>query len=116
PSSGHVEVLGCDPIKDQHSLAQQIGVQLQSAALPPRLTVQDALELYSALYERPRPWRELLNDLGIKDKANARVDRLSGGERQRELVALALFNSHQLDIMDELSTDIYHHTSRLMID
>ncbi|GAA1192270.1 ABC transporter ATP-binding protein [Brevibacterium paucivorans] len=116
PSSGHVEVLGCDPIKDQHSLAQQIGVQLQSAALPPRLTVQDALELYSALYERPRPWRELLKDLGIKDKANARVDRLSGGERQRVFVALALINRPQLAFLDELTTALDPQSRRSMWD
>ncbi|MBF4547058.1 ABC transporter ATP-binding protein [Corynebacterium afermentans subsp. lipophilum] len=116
PSSGHVEVLGCDPIKDQHLLAQQIGVQLQSAALPPRLTVQDALELYSALYERPRPWRELLKDLGIKDKANARVDRLSGGERQRVFVALALINRPQLAFLDELTTALDPQSRRNMWD
>ena len=116
PSSGRVEVLGCDPIKDQHSLAQQIGVQLQSAALPPRLTVQDALELYSAFYERPRPWRELLTDLGIKDKANARVDRLSGGERQRVFVALALINRPQLAFLDELTTALDPQSRRNMWD
>ena len=116
PSSGHVEVLGCDPIKDQHSLAQQIGVQLQSAALPPRLTVKDALELYSAFYERPRPWRELLKDLGIKDKANARVDRLSGGERQRVFVALALINRPQLAFLDELTTALDPQSRRNMWD
>lgn len=116
PSSGDVEVLGLDPIKDQHSLAQQIGVQLQSAALPPRLTVQEALELYSAFYERPRPWRELLTDLGIKDKANARVDRLSGGERQRVFVALALINRPQLAFLDELTTALDPQSRRNMWD
>ena len=116
PSSGRVEVLGFDPVRDQHSLAQQIGVQLQSAALPPRLTVHDALELYSAFYERPRPWRELLTDLGIKDKANARVDRLSGGERQRVFVALALINRPRLAFLDELTTALDPQSRRNMWD
>lgn len=116
PSSGRVEVLGFDPVRDQHSLAQQIGVQLQSAALPPRLTVQDALELYSAFYERPRPWRELLTDLGIQDKANARVDRLSGGERQRVFVALALINRPRLAFLDELTTALDPQSRRNMWD
>ena len=47
PSSGRVEVLGFDPVRDQHSLAQQIGVQLQSAALLPRITVAEAMRLFS---------------------------------------------------------------------
>lgn len=116
PSSGQVEVLGLDPIKDQHSLTQRMGVQLQSAALPPRLTVQDALELYSAFYECPRPWRELLTDLEIEDKANARVDRLSGGERQRVFVALALINRPQIAFLDELTTALDPQSRRNMWD
>ncbi|MYM20847.1 ATP-binding cassette domain-containing protein [Brevibacterium sp. 5221] len=116
PSSGRVEVLGFDPVRDQHSLAQQIGVQLQSAALPPRLTVQDALELYSAFYERPRPWRELLTDLGVKDKANARVDRLSGGERVNAGVGLALINRPRLAFLDELTTALDPQSRRNMWD
>ena len=39
PSSGHLEVLGLNPHEDQNSLAHKVGVQLQSAALPPRLKV-----------------------------------------------------------------------------
>lgn len=50
PTHGRVEVLGLDPISDRSALAQQVGVQLQSASLPPRLTVRDALELYSSFY------------------------------------------------------------------
>ena len=78
--------------------------------------MQEALELYSAFYERPRPWRELLTDLGIKDKANARVDRLSGGERQRVFVALALINRPQLAFLDELTTALDPQSRRNMWD
>lgn len=116
PSSGLVEVLGLDPVREQHELAQRVGVQLQSAALPPRLTVQDALELYSAFYPDPRPWRELLAVLGIEDKATARIDRLSGGERQRVFVALALIHRPRLAILDELTTALDPQSRRNMWD
>lgn len=97
-------------------MAPQVGVQLQSAALPPRLTVQDALELYSSFYEQPRPWRELLAELGIEDKAAVRVERLSGGERQRVFVALALVNHPRLAFLDELTTALDPQSRRNMWD
>ncbi|WP_040160838.1 ABC transporter ATP-binding protein [Nigerium massiliense] len=104
PTSGRVEVLGLDPVRHRAELATRVGVQLQSAALPPRLTVGESLELYSALYPQPQPWRPLLSTLGIEGKAKDRVDRLSGGERQRVFVALALLHRPELAFLDELTT------------
>ena len=116
PSSGEIKVLGRDPIRDKEMLAQCVGVQLQSAALPPRLTVRDSLEMYSALYERPRPWNDLLSQLGIADKTNTRIERLSGGERQRVFVALALLNQPGLAFLDESTTALDPQSRRKMWD
>lgn len=114
PTSGRVQVLGCDPIADHKSLSRKVGVQLQSAALPPRLKVSEALELYAALYPQPRPWRELLELLGIADKADTRIERLSGGERQRVFVSLALINRPKLAFLDELTTALDPQSRRNM--
>lgn len=46
PTSGCVEVLGLDPIKDSRQLIARMGVQLQQAALLPRIKVSEALELF----------------------------------------------------------------------
>lgn len=68
PSSGDIEVLGLDPVGEKDALTQRVGVQLQNAALPPRLTVRDALEMYSALYVRTRPWQICCGSLVSKIK------------------------------------------------
>ncbi|MGC5015505.1 ABC transporter ATP-binding protein [Streptosporangium sp. DT93] len=104
PTSGRISVLGRHPIADRHELTRLTGAQLQSAALPPRITVEEAMRLFSALYDDPVPWRELLATLGIDGKRRTRVDRLSGGERQRVFIALALLHGPRVVFLDELTT------------
>lgn len=104
PTSGSISVLGRHPISDRHELTLRTGVQLQSAALLPRITVAEAMRLFSALYDDPAPWEELLTTVGIASKQKTRVDRLSGGERQRVFIALALLHKPELVFLDELTT------------
>lgn len=104
PTSGSVSVLGRHPIGDRHELTLRTGVQLQSASLPPRITVAEAMRLFSSLYDDPVPWQELLTRLGIAGRRNARVERLSGGERQRVFIALALLHKPEVVFLDELTT------------
>ncbi|MGO1974086.1 MAG: ABC transporter ATP-binding protein [Propionibacteriaceae bacterium] len=104
PTAGSISVLGRHPITDRHELTLRTGVQLQSAALLPRITVAEGMRLFSALYDDPAPWEELLTTLGIAGKQKTRVDRLSGGERQRVFIALALLPRPEVVFLDELTT------------
>ena len=104
PTSGEVTVLGLHPVKDAAELARRTGIQLQQAALLPRLRVGEALELFSSFYDHPVPWRPLLERLGIASKEKTDVARLSGGERQRVFIALALVHDPELLFHDELTT------------
>lgn len=104
PDEGRVRVLGADPIAQRRALALRIGAQLQSAALPPRITVAEAMRLFSAFYPETQPWPALLERLGIEGLRDRRVDRLSGGERQRVFIALALLHEPELVLLDELTT------------
>jgi ABC-2 type transport system ATP-binding protein len=61
PDGGRVRVLGLDPGRDGPGLGQRIGAQLQKAALPDRLKVWEALDLYASFYDRPVAWPELLD-------------------------------------------------------
>ena len=104
PTSGEITVLGHHPVKDSAELARRTGIQLQQAALLPRLRVGEALELFSSFYDHAVPWRPLLERLGIASKEKADVARLSGGERQRVFIALALVHDPELLFLDELTT------------
>ena len=116
PTSGSVTVLGKHPLAERGELSRRVGVQLQSAALPPRITVSEAMGLFSALYDDPVPWRELLTRLGIVGRQHARVERLSGGERQRVFIALALLHEPELVFLDELTTALDPQSRRAMWD
>ena len=106
PDGGTIRVLGLDPQKDEQELRQRIGIQLQQAALPERLKVWEALNLYSSFYEKTVPWEKLLEDWGLTEKRNANFKNLSGGQKQRLFVALALLNDPELVFLDELTTGL----------
>jgi ABC-2 type transport system ATP-binding protein len=116
PDSGTMRVLGMDPQKDGYALRQRIGVQLQESALPLRLKVWEALDLFAALYQHPVDWRPLLEQLGLTDKRDAAFGKLSGGQKQRLFIALALLNDPDLVFLDELTTGLDPQARRAMWD
>jgi ABC-2 type transport system ATP-binding protein len=106
PDGGQISVLGLDPERDRAELRERVGVQLQSADLPDRLRVGEALRLYSSFYSRPADWRELLELLGLTEKEKTPFSRLSGGQRQRLSIALALVGQPEVVVLDELTTGL----------
>jgi ABC-2 type transport system ATP-binding protein len=103
---GEISVLGLDPWRDRAELTEQLGVQLQDSQLPERLTVAEALDLYSSFYRSPADWRALLDVLGLADKARTRFKKLSGGQKQRLSIALALVGAPRVAVLDELTTGL----------
>lgn len=104
--NGNIRVFGLDPEKDGYNLKSKIGIQLQQSELQTRIKVWEVLDLYSAFYTRNRDWHELLEQLGLKDKADATFSKLSGGQKQRLFIALALINNPDLIFLDELTTGL----------
>ena len=104
PDSGDVSVLGIDAVHRPDDLKSRIGVSLQSAALYPRLTVVEVLELFRGFYQRGRASDELIGLMDLGEKRDTRTANLSGGQRQRLSVALALVNDPELVFLDEPTT------------
>jgi ABC-2 type transport system ATP-binding protein len=100
---GRVRVLGLDPQRHTQQLRRRIGCQLQEAALPDRLKVWEALDLFASLAPGGRDWRALMDQWGLTGKRTASFASLSGGQRQRLFVALALVNDPEVVFLDELT-------------
>ncbi|MDX1437268.1 MAG: ABC transporter ATP-binding protein [Anaerolineales bacterium] len=106
PDSGEISVLGLNPASDSQALGNRIGTQLQEAALPDRLKVWEALDLYASFYEKTVPYEPLLEQWGLAGKRDARFGDLSGGQQQRLFIALALLNDPEIVFLDELTTGL----------
>ena len=104
PTSGTIDVLGEDPSHPSTRWRERIGVQLQIAALPPKITVNEAMALFASMYSDPADPTQLLNELGIAAKGRSYGGKLSGGQRQRVFIALALLGKPDVVFLDELTT------------
>ena len=102
--AGELHVLGFDPGRRERAFRERIGVVLQEEGLEPEITAREAIELYGAAYPSPRPADEVLDLVGLGDRADARANTLSGGQRRRLDVALGICGDPELIFLDEPTT------------
>ena len=101
---GDVRVLGVDPWGSDRRHRERIGVVLQQSDLPPSLTVREVHLLFAGYYRRPRDVDEVIELVGLAEKANARVKTLSGGQKRRLDLGIALVGDPELVFLDEPTT------------
>lgn len=103
-TSGSVSVLGTDPQTGGRRYRERIGIVLQETAIERELTVTEALDIYGGVYPHRRPTGELIELVGLQDKARARIKTLSGGQQRRLELALGLVGDPDLLFLDEPTT------------
>jgi ABC-2 type transport system ATP-binding protein len=104
PSAGRVAVLGHDVQSDYAQARRQLGVVPQELVFDPFFTVREALRIQSGYFgvKNNEAWiSELLESLGLADKATSNMRQLSGGMKRRVLVAQALVHKPPVIVLDE---------------
>ncbi len=101
---GEVSVLGADPGGGGRRWRSRIGIVLQSGADASELTVSELIRHFAGFYPRPRDPGEVIEAVGLADKARSRLRHLSGGQRRRVDVALGILGNPELLFLDEPTT------------
>jgi ABC-2 type transport system ATP-binding protein len=114
PDQGKVHVLGIDAAKDTGSIKQRIGVQLQSPALFPLMSVQEVIGFFGSLYKKSIPTSEIIKLVVLDEAKKVLVKNLSGGQQQRLSVALAFVNDPDIVFLDEPTTGLDPQARRTM--
>ena len=106
-NSGQIRVLGFDPATKGAAAQKwrnQIGIVLQSTNDAADLSVLETISHFANYYEKPRDVKQVIKEVGLEEKVNAKVRELSGGQRRRLDVALGIIGSPELLFLDEPTT------------
>ena len=104
--SGHVSVLGLDPVAGHNQLTERMGVMLQGGGVYPSARVRDVIAHFCALHDRGMNADDLVARVGLDQRAGATWRRLSGGEQQRVSLALALAARPDVAFLDEPTSGV----------
>ncbi|MFI6147719.1 ABC transporter ATP-binding protein [Streptomyces sp. NPDC051109] len=126
PDSGQVVVAGRDTARlsaaEKSALRREkIGIVFQQPNLPASLTAAEQLQVMAHLSGRPpralrRRALDLLDAVGLADKADKRPHQLSGGQRQRVNIARALMNEPAVLLVDEPTSALDHERGAAVLD
>ena len=105
PSSGTLSVMGFDVVQQYRQARHALGVVPQELVFDPFFNVREMLRFQAGYFGRGTendPWiDEVIEALGLTDKATTNMRRLSGGMKRRALVAQALAHKPPVLVLDE---------------
>lgn len=102
PTGGQARVMGCDVVEERELLKPQIGVVFEQQNLYTRFSAQDNLKFYARLYGAPRQRiDEVLERVGLTERARQKSSEYSNGMRQRLMIARALLHHPRVLFLDE---------------
>ena len=105
-TSGSARVLGLDPWDQGGELHRRIGVIPQEFRFFEKITPAEAIEYYAVLFGVAPRTSEILQQVVLTEKADARFETLSGGQKQKMGLALALVNRPEICFLDEPTTGL----------
>ncbi|GGP27804.1 ABC transporter ATP-binding protein [Silvimonas amylolytica] len=103
-SSGQVSIMGRDVVADYRDARRAVGIVPQELVFDPFFTVRETLRFQSGYFglKQNDAWiDEILENLGLTNKANANMRALSGGMKRRVMVAQALVHRPPVIVLDE---------------
>jgi len=103
-TSGAVTVLGLDPVRSGREMRDRIGIVLQTSSVETQLTVREALRFYGSCYRRRRSLDDVVEMIGLVEKADERIGTLSGGQRRRLDLGLGIIGTPEVLFLDEPTT------------
>jgi ABC transporter. len=111
PSGGDIRLFSESILRHPEKIRAILGVVPQEIALYADLTAEENLEFFGRIYrikgqDLKRRIREVLETVGLADKAKERVKRFSGGMKRRLNIGVALLHEPQIVIMDEPTVGI----------
>jgi ABC-2 type transport system ATP-binding protein len=109
PTAGQMSVLGFDPVRQKRALRRLIGYMPQTPALYEDLTARENITFFSRAHrieELTKKTNEVIEFVGLSDRAQDEVYKFSGGMKQRVSLACALAHRPQLLFLDEPTSGI----------
>lgn len=103
-TSGQVKISGVDLDINPQLAKFKIGIVPQEVVIDPFFNVRETLEIYAGYYgikKQDRRTDEIIDALGLKDKANVKPRALSGGMKRRLLIGKALVHNPDILVLDE---------------